>query len=91
MPGNLLAITLQGRCLAASIRAAQSPSGVNRVRDERGHPLARYPVPPKPDQNSERLRFARAACAVPTLSASRVTAAQAGFFILSQSDERPER
>jgi hypothetical protein len=45
--------------------------------------------PPKPDQNSERLRFARAALHRPqSSSASRFTAAQVGFFILSQSGER---
>ena len=54
--------------------------------------LARVRSPPKPDQNSERLRFARAALHRPqSSSASRFTAAHAGFFILSQSGERPER
>ena len=50
------------------------------------------PVSSKTGPNSERLRFVRAALHRPqSSSASRFTAAQAGFFILSQSDDRPER
>ena len=54
--------------------------GVNRVRDNRGLTLVRVRSPPKPALHRPQ-----------SSSASRFTAAHAGFFILSQSDDLPLR
>ena len=81
------------RKTAALRQVDPAMTAVGQSRQGRAGPdVNPRPVSSKPGLKFRRLRFARAAPHHPqSSSASRFTAAQAGFFILSQSDDRPER